>query len=266
MKYLLLMLLTTALVLPARADGYAIQLGAFKEFERAESVQEVLEDADYPTYLAQENELLKLRVGPYDSKKSAADEADALWAFLVARFGPEEFQKPWVLLDKEERANARTASAVRLEETKTLSLTSKSVSFPELSSEAEASSGELIELAKSLLGSPYRWAGNGPDKFDCSGFIAYVFSQHGYDLPRMARTQFEVGQDVEIDELQPGDLVFFQTYRPGASHVGIYLGDDEFIHASSGSGGVVITPLTKRYYANRYLGAKRITKTQLASR
>ena len=118
----------------------------------------------------------------------------------------------------------------------------------------------LLGMARQYLGVPYVWAGRSPSGFDCSGFIYYVFDQLGYGLPRMADGQFEVGMSVPRNALQPGDLVFFETYEPGPSHVGIYLGNDQFIHASSGAGYVTITPMSNPYHRDRYLGARRILK------
>ena len=118
----------------------------------------------------------------------------------------------------------------------------------------------LLSMARQYVGVPYVWAGRSPSGFDCSGFIYYVFDQLGYGLPRMADGQFEVGIPVSRNSLEPGDLVFFETYEPGPSHVGIYIGNDQFIHASSGAGHVTVTPLNKAYYRERYLGARRILK------
>lgn len=118
----------------------------------------------------------------------------------------------------------------------------------------------LLGMARQFMGVPYVWAGRSPGGFDCSGFVFYVFDQMGYGLPRMADGQFEVGIPVSRRELQPGDLVFFSTYEPGPSHVGIYLGNDQFIHASSGAGYVTVTSLSSSYYRERYIGARRIIK------
>lgn len=119
----------------------------------------------------------------------------------------------------------------------------------------------LLNMARQYLGVPYVWAGRSPGGFDCSGFIYFLFDQIGYGLPRMADGQFEVGIPVSRNALQPGDLVFFTTYEPGPSHVGIYLGNDQFIHASSGAGHVTITSLSGAYYRERYLGARRIIRS-----
>ena len=118
----------------------------------------------------------------------------------------------------------------------------------------------LLSMARQYLGVPYVWAGRSPSGFDCSGFIYFVFDQLGYGLPRMADGQFEVGIPVSRNALQPGDLVFFSTYEPGPSHVGIYLGNNQFIHASSGAGYVTVTSLGNPYHRDRYIGARRIIK------
>lgn len=114
----------------------------------------------------------------------------------------------------------------------------------------------IASFAKQFLGVPYTWAGSSPSGFDCSGFTYYVFGQFGVDLPRMADGQFNAG--ISAGQLQPGDLVFFSTYEPGPSHVGIYIGDNQFIHSSSGTGDVTITSLGTAYYSARYLGARRV--------
>lgn len=114
----------------------------------------------------------------------------------------------------------------------------------------------IVAFAKQYLGVPYVWAGQGPSGFDCSGFTYYVFDYFGIDLPRVADGQYSAGN--RVSNPQPGDLVFFTTYEPGPSHVGIYIGDNQFIHASSGAGVVTITSLSDSYYEARYLGARRV--------
>lgn len=117
---------------------------------------------------------------------------------------------------------------------------------------------QVVAMAQQFLHVPYAWGGISPNGFDCSGFTYYLFSKQGFYLPRMADEQFRAGQWVDKRDLQPGDLVFFETYEVGPSHVGVYVGEGQFIHASSGANEVTITPLNKAYYAARYLGARRI--------
>ncbi|SFV54586.1 NLP/P60 family protein [hydrothermal vent metagenome] len=126
---------------------------------------------------------------------------------------------------------------------------------------------EIESDAKKFLGKRYVWAANGPDCFDCSGFTRYVYRQHGLNIPRHSGNQAEIGTKVEYDELKKGDLVFFDTERQKTgkvNHVGIYLEDGKFIHASSGNKKVVITNFNKkRYYKNHFLWGRRIVKDNI---
>lgn len=117
---------------------------------------------------------------------------------------------------------------------------------------------DIARDAIRYLGTPYRWGGQTSGGVDCSGFVFIVFSR----VPGMARRRssdyFQMGAPVQGADLSPGDLVFFTTYAPGPSHVGIYLGNRKFIHAASGAGRVMMNALDESYYAARYLGARRI--------
>lgn len=117
---------------------------------------------------------------------------------------------------------------------------------------------QIVDMAQKFINVPYTWGGSSPGGFDCSGFTYYIFAKHGLALPRMADGQFEVGKRVAKSDLLPGDLVFFETYETGPSHVGIYMGNGQFIHASSGAGRVTVTSMSKPYYVERYLGARRL--------
>jgi cell wall-associated NlpC family hydrolase len=114
----------------------------------------------------------------------------------------------------------------------------------------------VLNTCRSYMGTPYVWGGEQPGGFDCSGYVQYVFAKHGYRLPRTADIQYNVGQKVNRGDEKPGDLVFFETYLPGPSHVGVFLGRGYFIHASS-SRGVTVDRLSTDFFAQRYLGAKR---------
>jgi cell wall-associated NlpC family hydrolase len=117
---------------------------------------------------------------------------------------------------------------------------------------------KIIATAKKYIGVPYVWGGETPNGFDCSGYVQYVFKVHGINLNRTTETQYKHGTYVSKSNLKPGDLVFFQnTYRAGISHVGIYIGDGKFIHASS-SKGVTISNLSSSYYTSHYYGARRV--------
>jgi cell wall-associated NlpC family hydrolase len=124
---------------------------------------------------------------------------------------------------------------------------------------ATATSGNpLVALALTFLGTPYRFGGSDPSGFDCSGFVQWVFARLGAALPREVHDQFRVGKKIDEDEVKAGDLVFFQTVARGASHVGIALGDGRFVHAPSSKGVVRIERYTTGYWAQRWVGARRI--------
>lgn len=114
----------------------------------------------------------------------------------------------------------------------------------------------------SMIGIRYKYGGNAPESgLDCSGLVRYVFKQvMGADLPRTSEEISRVGQNVEPNELQPGDLVFYNTLRRGFSHVGIYLGDNRFIHAPSAGGHVRIERMDINYWKSRFNGARRINQ------
>ena len=129
--------------------------------------------------------------------------------------------------------------------------------MPEISRGSNVMARRIISGAMQYIGVPYVFGGTTPYGFDCSGYVKYVFAQAGISLPRTADAQYEVGIPVSTYELIPGDVVFFTTYAYGASHVGIYLGDGNFIHASSSS-GVMISSLNSSYWSSRYIGSRRM--------
>jgi LysM repeat protein len=125
--------------------------------------------------------------------------------------------------------------------------------------EATQSASKLNKSAYSFLGARYRFGGSSRGALDCSSFTQQVFREQSVKLPRTAREQFYVGNEVVRGDLKKGDLVFFQTYARFPSHVGIYLGNRKMIHASSREHRVVISSMDTPYYLSRYLGARRMT-------
>ncbi|MGL5271058.1 MAG: NlpC/P60 family protein [Selenomonadaceae bacterium] len=117
----------------------------------------------------------------------------------------------------------------------------------------------IVATAKKYIGTPYKFGGATPKAFDCSGYLQYVFAQNSISLPRTADAQYKLGLKTAPDKLETGDLVFFSTYEKGASHCGIYLGNGEFIHASS-SKGVRIDALNGDYWKEHFYGGKHIIK------
>ena len=132
----------------------------------------------------------------------------------------------------------------------------------ETSSNPAVSKGgnSLISYAYKFMGKPYVWGAEGPKSFDCSGFTKHVYKAFGISLPHYTGSQIGKGRSVSRSNLSQGDLVFFNTDGSSVSHVGIYIGDGEFIHASSGSRKVTVSNLGQSYYSSKYVGARRILK------
>ena len=129
--------------------------------------------------------------------------------------------------------------------------------MPEITRGMSYLANTIISSSMNYIGVPYVFGGTSPYGFDCSGYVQYIFAKAGISIPRTADVQYEFGTPIPTTELVAGDLVFFSTYTYGASHVGIYLSDNNFIHASS-SRGVTIDSLGSSYYSSRYIGARRI--------
>jgi len=126
-----------------------------------------------------------------------------------------------------------------------------------LSEESATGFTSLVDTALDYLGVPYRNGGSDPSGFDCSGFVQWVFAKLGVALPREVKDQYEVGEKISLTKVRAGDLLFFETVRRGASHVGMALGDGRFVHAPSSNGVVRIEHYTS-YWASRFVGARRI--------
>ena len=122
----------------------------------------------------------------------------------------------------------------------------------------------IVMTALELRGMPYRNGGSDPSGFDCSGFMQYVFARHGTALPREVRDQYQIGREIDLGDVQAGDLLFFETVSRGASHVGMALGDGLFVHAPSSRGVVRVEPYTAVYWARRFVGARRVLAPAVA--
>jgi cell wall-associated NlpC family hydrolase len=169
--------------------------------------------------------------------------------------------------NRSERRLAKTLSSVKFKKmAKSSSKKSNKFSLGDIvfnSSKGKHKSANITKLAKKKLGRRYVWGATGKkNTFDCSGLTTYVCKKNGISIPRRAIAQSKHGKYVSRKDLKPGDLIFFDTSkrRKGyVNHVGIYLGNDKFIHASSAKKKVVITKLGKSFYSKRYKGARRVT-------
>lgn len=160
------------------------------------------------------------------------------------------------------RLEREVASPVRTRSSSSTKSTSRRNSYADNSNVVALNDSDrdgVIGTAMSRMGTRYRWGGTTPAGFDCSGFTGYVYARNGKRLPRTAAEQSRQGQSVGRDSLKKGDLVFFKTTRSDrVSHVGIYVGDGKFVHASSGGGRVRVNNLSDSYYSKRFAGAKRV--------
>lgn len=130
-------------------------------------------------------------------------------------------------------------------------------SVSNVSAATPAKNEAIIKTATAVVGTPYKWGGTTTKGFDCSGFLQYSFSKNGVKVPRTVSELYKKGTYIKKDKLQKGDVVFFQTYKKGPSHAGIYLGQGKFIHSSS-SKGIEINTLSSSYWKPRFLGGKRL--------
>ncbi len=131
-------------------------------------------------------------------------------------------------------------------------------SLPSLASASEQNYDKLLPLAKKYIGVPYQFGGSSEKGFDCSGFTRYVMNEFDVKLARTTSEQYKQGKPVKKNDLRVGDLVFFETYKKGASHAGIYIGNNLFIHADSSKGVSIAKLNDSSYWGPRYIGARRV--------
>ena len=164
---------------------------------------------------------------------------------------------------RQERKLASTLKSVKFKQSNSKKSSKYSINDIIFSGKNSKKSMKMIKLAKNKLGRRYVWGAVGQrNTFDCSGFTTYVCKKNGINIPRRAIAQSKYGKYVSRKNLKPGDLIFFDTSkrRKGyVNHVGIYLGNNKFIHASSAKKKVVITSLNKNFYSKRFKGGRRVT-------
>ena len=122
----------------------------------------------------------------------------------------------------------------------------------------KATAQRAADYAQNMIGKPYRYGGNSPTGFDCSGLVQYSYSRAGLPIPRTTKSQRESGAAVGSQSLRAGDLIFFDQEGRKSSHVGIYIGDGRFVHAPSSGKQVRVDTLDTKYWKKHYVGARRI--------
>lgn len=208
--------------------GYTIQAGAFRKVENAVRLTETLQDRGLDaTYFLASDKLFKVRFGNFTTKEKARQRAQSLKeAKVIAEF---------YIVQPEDYSVARQKKYG-----------------------TDYLRDALVKTAKDFLGVPYLWGGaSADDGFDCSGLTMTVYQLNGLNLPRHSARQFEAGSSIDKDDLQKGDLVFFCLKgKSSVSHVGIYIGNGQFIHASSHGKKIRIDSLSSAYFTNQYIGGK----------
>lgn len=208
--------------------GYTIQVGAFSNLDNAVRFEETLEKRGIDAYyFRHQSGLFKVRFGNHTNYAAARNEAEKLQSQgLIANF--------FIVLPQ-------SYAAVRLQGV-----------------DSDPLREELVKTARSFLGVPYRWGGTDDNNgFDCSGLTMVCYRLNGLDLPRVSRNQFQAGRWIPKHQLRKGDLVFFATNGDRrVSHVGIYIGNNRFIHAPSTGKSVRIEKLSKPFFSKTYMGGR----------
>jgi hypothetical protein len=206
--------------------GYTIQAGAFANAENGATMTRTLQEKGLGATYFLEGQLYKVRFGNFPTKELARSRAEEIRQTGII----EEFY----IVSPEEQPVAH-----RMEK-----------------GEAYLRE-ELVRSARSFLGVPYLWGGASPDTgFDCSGLTMTVYQLCGFDLPRTSREQYKAGNPVELSSLEKGDLVFFAPGGDKISHVGIYTGSGQFIHAPERGKTIRIDFLSNGYFSRTYIGAR----------
>lgn len=208
--------------------GYSIQIGAFSNPDNAIRLTKILEDNGLSAYyFVHKTGTYKVRFGDFPSKEAARRKAETVRAAGI--------------IDEYYLVSPHDYAAVKQRKYGRSYLRN-----------------EIVETARRFIGLPYQWGGSSPDDgFDCSGLTMAVYRVNGLNLPRMSKEQYRAGIPIKKGQLKSGDLVFFATSRgKRVSHVGIYTGDNKFIHAPGKGRRICAASLSKRYFKTRYAGAR----------
>jgi len=205
--------------------NYSIQVGSFKDLDNALFLIEKIRSFNAKPYYFKDNKgNYKVRFGNFLNRKMAEDRARKLVSYGA-------FNDYYIIAPENYRVEAGGGSDIR---------------------------ANLVNTAKQYIGIPYKWGGTSAKSgFDCSGLTMVTYRINGYNIPRTSRNQFSKGKHVGINDLKPGDLVFFNSRTFGrVSHVGLYIGNRKFIHAPSKGKTIRINSLENSYYKRRFMGGR----------
>lgn len=208
--------------------GYSIQIGAFSNPDNAIRLTKILEGNGLSAYyFVHKTGIYKVRFGDFSSKEAACRKAESVRAAGII--------DEYYIVSPHDYAAAKQRKYGR-----------------------SYLRNEIVETARRFIGLPYQWGGSSPDDgFDCSGLTMVVYRINGLNLPRMSIEQYRTGIPINKGQLKKGDLVFFATSRgKRVSHVGIYTGDNKFIHAPGKGRKICAASLSKKYFKTRYAGAR----------
>ncbi|MCF6245468.1 MAG: C40 family peptidase [Sulfurovum sp.] len=181
-------------------------------------------------------------------------------AYLSQKATDYSLQAIYDALHREENL-ARAAQAAKKEVTRLAKLKKEAQKKGKTYHLTNKDKNALLEYAKYFKGVKYVWGGTTPKGFDCSGYVQFLYKKHNINLPRTAWSQSQKGVSVAKNDLKKGDLLFFLTDKKRGipvTHVGIYIGNGEFIHAASKKKGIIISPIYSGYYASKFVSAKRV--------
>lgn len=224
--------------------GFTIQVGAFREVKNAERLAARLQEKGIEAfYFRKEDGVYAVRFGDFSSRESARQTAaklqkeKLLTTYFIASPSEPVLKKGYPAEAKKpsDRPAAKKTAAT-----------------------GSDMGGIAARTAERFVGIPYRWGGDTVvDGMDCSGFVRAVYNLCGVNIPRTSREQYLVGENVDLDGLKDGDLVFFGDSIDRINHVGIYVGDRKFVHAPRRGDDIKVSPLDEVYFAKRFIGGKR---------
>ena len=231
--------------------GYTIQVGAFAEVKNAERLTAKLQSKGIEAfYFRKDSGVYAVRFGDHPSREAARRAAQKLVAekligsYFIAAPNETGIQ----------RAKGPEIRAAKPEKT----VQTPPPRHPEEKKPRGDMGAIAARTAERFVGIPYRWGGDTVvDGMDCSGFVRAVYNLCGVNIPRTSAEQFRVGQPVDRDDLQDGDLVFFGASTDKINHVGIYVGGGRFVHAPRRGDDIKITSIEEKYFTERFVGAKR---------